>query len=339
MTDDDDISFLVRARRALRSTAQRSTDEHDQADGASLSEASLIGRVRDRVEQTLAPAIEDAAQKMLLKLAEPENAQKLQETLAGVAQFAMKSGFRSDPQAGLLFDFVDQLETRHSRPEVLEIVVEHAMVYEQDLVATLIEAIKSGQGVAGLAGRKQGAGRKSGTDRFEAFRDRASTRLLTLLCSLASLDSDDPAPDSRAAKVAYFEQAPIDARFKPLARMATGEREAFEVAQNSEEGSHTHDPDPDSPSLVRRAINRLAGEANGEANGNATTALARFVPSLRDPGTRFLTTSYLFFMQSYLVRAMIEELPAMLAAVRDLEQEAQNNQQADTPDDIIEIND
>jgi hypothetical protein len=292
----DKTSLLVRVQRAVRSTARRAGD----------GSGGLIERVRDRVEQTIAPAIEDAARKALLKLAEPENAQKLQQTLAGFAQFAMKSGFRSDPNAALLFDFVDQLEKRHSRQQVLEVVVQHAMVYEQDLLAMLTEAIQSGRDISSLGG----------ASRFDAFRDRASTRLLTLLCSLASLDAERPPPNSHHdrpgdnladdEKVAYFEQAPIDARFKPLARMAAGQRDAFDHARGSKKGARSK-----------------------------TTALARFMPSLNDPATRFLTTSYLFFMQSYLVRAMIEELPEMLAMVRDLDQEVQ----AEQDDDVIEVGD
>jgi hypothetical protein len=321
--DDKSTGLLTRVQRAVRSTTRR----------ADKGRGRLLERVRGRVEQTLAPAIEDAAKKMLLKLAEPDNAHKLQETLAGFAQFAMTSGFRSDPNAALLFDFVDRLEKRHSRQEVLEIVVQHAVVYEQDLLAMLVDAVQRGKDVSSMdAGR------------FEGFRDRASTRLLTLLCTLAAMDSDAPAPAKadQEEQIAYFEQAPIDQRFKPLARMAAGRADAFETAEES-----TGADDSPTPGLLRRTFGRFSGErasgkrASGKrASGKRAGALTRFLPSLSDPATRFLTTSYLFFMQSYLVRAMIEQLPEMLAMVRDLERDSQTSEQtSEQTEDVIEVGD
>ncbi len=301
MSDDSkDTGLLVRVQDAVRSSSRRV--DHVRS--------GLMQRVRETVDETIAPAVEEAARKMLLKLAEPENAQKLQEALAGVAGFAMRSGFQSDHKARLLFDFVDELEKRHSREEVMQIVVQHAIVYEQDLLVTLLDSVQRGSTLNSMS-----------AERFEAFRERASTKLLALLCSLVSLESDERAPSARAAQIAFFEEATPEERFRPLARMAAGEPDAFESLEDK--------PERDAKKRagwLRRALDRVSSEE--------TTALAKLMPSLADPATRFLTTSYLFFMQSYLVRAMIEELPEILAMVRDLERDMD----AESPD-VIDLDD
>ncbi|QDG54679.1 hypothetical protein FIV42_29230 [Persicimonas caeni] len=303
MSDDSkDNGFLIRVQQAVRSGQQRVGD----------ARSGLVERVKETLGQRVAPAVEAGARKALLKLAEPENAQKLQETLATFAGFAMRSGFESDPKARLLFDFVDGLEQDHSREAVMKIVVEHAVVYEQDLLTTLLATVQSGESAAGRV------------DPLGQFRERASSKLLALLCALASLEGDEPPPQGQDAQVAYFESAPIDERYKPLARMAIGDEQALAEAADSKEDAAAKRPRANSKGVVKRTLERLRRDE--------TTALARFIPSLSDPATQFLTTTYLFFVQSYVVRAMIEGLPDVLGAVRDLEQEA-----ASESPDVIDV--
>lgn len=308
----DDSKFLMRLGKVVHAGSQRVED----------AGSALVTRLRRGLATTVAPGVERAARAAVLKLAEPENARRLQDTLAGVAQFAMRSGFRADPNARLLFDFVDELEQAHGRPAVLEVVVAHAVTYEADLMAMLVEAVQEGR-PAGV----------DGVD-FAGMRDRAGTKLLTLLCSLASLEADEAPPLSQAApdKVAYFEAAPIDERFKPLARMACGDKSALRRSQPRQDDS------VDKPGLLRRALARFGGDGGEDGGGEdeppKTRALARLMPSLADPAMRFLTTSYLFFVQSYLLRAMIEELPEMLGAIAEIDRRAQ----ADDPQ-VVDVGD
>ncbi|MFW6053560.1 MAG: hypothetical protein ACOC9J_01990, partial [Persicimonas sp.] len=214
-----------------------------------------------------------------------------------------------------------------SREKTLGVVIEHAVTYESDLLEMLL-----------AAGPAAGAG-----GGLEQLRERSSERLLTLLCSLVALERDQAPPADQQAQILYFEQAPIDERFKPLARMAAGDESAFA----SREAQADDDAEPEErSSRLKGLVRRLTGQAKSDlAQSNSdekktdrtyskTSALARFVPSLNDPVTRFLTMSYLFFLQSYLLRAMIEGLPEALEMAAQLERD----QRADD-EDVVEIGD
>lgn len=316
MSDDSTQSrFLVRIRRAVSSTGRR----------VEKAPSKLVARVRATINDKLAPAIEAGARELLLELAEPENARRLQRGLAGVAQAAMRAGFGSDPPARLLFDFVDTLEERHTRETILQVVVEHAVNYEGDLIEMLLAA---GPGAAASRDMAQ-------------LQERAGERLLTLLCSLAALERDQPAPTDREAQILYFEAAPIEERFKPLARMAAGDERAFarhcaaadDDAQSTEQASRLRGlvrrlTDLTMPDSDHRRDAPVGTSGTGEAN---PSALARFLPSLNDPVLRFLTMSYLFFLQSYLLRAMIEGLPEALQMAAELERARQDDE------DVVDI--
>lgn len=317
MSDENDSNnLLMRVRRAVTSTGQRVEN----------APSKLLARVRKSVDERLAPAIEAKAREALLKLAEPENARQLQRALAGLAQTAMRAGFRSDPPAKLLFDFVDALEKRHTREQTLHVVIEHAVTYESDLLEILLSAGPGGAAPRGL----------------EHLRERAGERLLTLLCSLVALDRDQAPPTDQQAQIQYFEQAPIDERFKPLARMAAGEESAFASGHTQPDDAEPEERSSPLKGLVRRLTGQIKSdpaqsnpdENKADRREPKTSALARFVPSLNDPATRFLTMSYLFFLQSYLLRAMIEGLPEALEMAADLERE----QRADD-EDVVEIGD
>ncbi len=294
---DDTSGVIIALERAVRA-------------GGEQARSRLVSRVRrtvEGVERALAPAVERGTRALFETLTKPENARKLQQSLASVAQFAMSSGFRADPRARLLFDFVDDLEQRHGRPRVLQVVVEHAVVYENDMLDMLIAAIQGGDGL-------------DAPHDVSHMKEHAGDDLLALLCSLAALERDDEPPSTRQARLEYFDHAPIDARFKPLARMAVGEASAFEADEPAEDAVKA------GPGRLRRALRKLTTQP--------TRSLTRHVPSLADPATRFVTTSYLFFVQSYLVRAMIEELPDVLEALGELERST-----GDDSADVLDLGD
>jgi|GEM_PF-3400161 len=289
-----------------------------------------VGRAVD----ALAPAVEKGARAALLQLADPARARILQKSMAGLAQWTMNTGFELDPHARLLFDFVDALEKKeHSREVLLAIIARHASRYEREMLGLMLKATR-GAATARKMGPLHGdlpdflkellgfgaldptqqepSGEYQNSNKaaedFRRQRDHLSDLMLEFLCELAALESDQTPPGGRAAQLRFFADAPIDARFKPLAGMAVGDAEAFGTG----------------------AKNGMPGEnPPGEkvpAESSPGGMLARFIPSLSDPMTRFLTTSHLFFLQSYLMRTTIEGLPEMLATVADLEREIQRNQ-------------
>src|SRR5690554_4245475 len=351
--------------------------------------ANLISRhVKPRVEEamtTVAPLVEKGAHAAIRKLAEPARARLLQKSMAGLAQWTMATGLELDPHAGPLFEFVDTLEQYHSREGVLKIIARHASSYERDMLQLMMRATQN-TGHSGLASFADGdlpdflkefMGLNTSTktpnsdagsaqdasqfaEEFERQRERLGDSMLDLLCELAALESDELPPHTPDAQRAYFADAPIEPRFKLLAKLAAGDPEAFAaVAQQSTEQSAKEAPGAaDTPGaegglrakisgsrlgrLLRRDSTGFTESAEAETTSDTPSEtrptppsgmLARFVPSLNDPATRFLTTSHLFFLQSYLMRTTIEGLPQMLATVAEIEREVERNKE-----DVMVIN-
>lgn len=299
----------------------------------SAAEQVFLRHLKPRVTRAvdaLAPVVEKGARAAIVQLADPARARVLQKSMAALAQWTMDTGFELDPHARLLFEFVDALEKKqHPREALLAIVGRHASRYEPQMLGVMLKAT-GGPAAAGHAGlshadlpdllkqllgfgapdptRRTSEGDPKHSDKaardFRRQRDHLSELMLEFLCELAALESGQTPPRGRDAQLRYFARAPIDARFKPLAGMAVGDAEAFEAVASAAPSRHAPPdtaPDKKAPGAM----------------------LARFIPSLNDPMTRFLTTSQLFFLQSYLMRTTIERLPQMLATVADLERELQ----------------
>src|SRR5690554_2384075 len=103
-----------------------------------------------RAIDALAPVVEKGARAALLKLADPARARLLQKSMAGLAQWTMSTGFELDPHAGLLFEFVDTLESQHSREVLLAIIARHASRYERDMLGLMLKGTRDA-GKAGLS--------------------------------------------------------------------------------------------------------------------------------------------------------------------------------------------
>lgn len=251
-------------------------------------------RVQPLLETTLVPKVQQGARAAVQKLADPAHAALLQRSLAGLAQWTMRAGFRVDADARLLFEFVDAQEEEHSREVVLEIVTHHAATYERDLLRALLH----GSGGADAPRDLWSAGMWAADSKMGLNPESAaqlSQQMLELLCTLAALDDPAPPPTDARDRLAYFENAPIPARFKILGRMASGDPAAFQPA--------------DAPDKISSATPR----------GGLP---ARIFASLNDPAVRFATTGYLLFLHSYLLRAMIEALPALLETVAEAERQS-----------------
>ncbi|MGM0559246.1 MAG: hypothetical protein ACQEVA_22875 [Myxococcota bacterium] len=323
-SNDDDKQWLVRARDLVDSARSRA----DKASGGALSRMSekvretvqdrLAPRVKDALQYKLAPAIEERIREMVLKLAEPENAERLQETLASIAQFGMKRGFEQDPDARLLFEFVDWLERRHSRALVMEVVVKHGALMEHTLIQHLQKMLERQR--AGLPPERG--------DGWRELRDEGQQRLLELLTLLVTLETGEPAPATQEAQVEYIEGADIPERFKILAHKTVGAEGAFDEAPD------TAQPDTTVTSDDSRLEKWLGSREDRKSKKKS--ALQRFAPSMDDPHTRFLTASHLFFVQSYLVRAMVENLPGMLSEIAELEKASRSHEEY-ASDDVVDI--
>jgi hypothetical protein len=248
--------------------------------------------MRQTADRVIVRRVEERIDRWLHALAEPENARRLQSVLAHVAQFGMELGFRADPHAAQLYEFVAWLEERHGRPPVLRRVAEHAATLE----ATILRALESI-----YAEPHDTIAREEAARLMHEVRDVAASDLLDLLCGLAALETgEEPPTGSVEARVAFFEEADLPEEFRALGVMAAGNPGAFEAAP---------------PSVPERA----SGEERDEAGPAERSGLTRFVPSFDDPHLRFLTVSHLFFLQSYLTRNLVEALPELLEEARRLD--------------------
>lgn len=211
----------------------------------------------------------------------------LQSSLATVANWSIQRGFDADPNAELLFEFVDWLEDRHGRRRVSTILLRSPMLRDPeflDALAHLSEAFQPGATVSD--------DRRLSQRRLEAFKRRAGDRLLEVLVELAALETDSPPPSGSAQKrICYFEDAPLPPRFEPLAVMTRGER----LAERQ---------------MPHRKLQQLKGIWNRlRPTQSSNSALAKYIPGLDDEQLHFLVFSTTFFLHSYLVRNLIEALP------------------------------
>lgn len=213
--------------------------------------------------------------------------ESIQEALVMISSWTMNRGFESDPNAELLFRFTDWLEKRHGRATVTSILLNTSLLRDATLIHALSEATRY----------LHPFGAEPPDDRWdrhmlESFKDRAGDRLLDLLISLASLEIENPPHDgSRLEKIAYFQADSIPIEFHRLAAMTTGEG----LLQHSKpEG------------MLLRLLNRV--RPIGESS-----ALIPHIPGFNDAHLSFLVLSTTLFLQSYLVRNLIEALPELAA--------------------------
>lgn len=265
----------------------------DDSDSGALSRVrSLARRGRRGLARLARRQLQEAGDRLYDELREflssPRRVQRLQRVLARVASWSMQRGFETDPNAGLLFEFVDWLEHRHGRPAIAAILFRSPLVGDPEFLEAL-----------GHLSRVYGPWRPTDDDRWdhqdvERFKRRAGDRLLDLLVRLAALESDESPPEGPVErKIEFFEQAELPARFTRLAAMTRG-RDLLDPATPTERFE-----------WARRLIDRLPGSA-----GNSG-ALRPFVPGTGDDTLHFLVFSTSFFYQSYLVRHLIEGLPQL----------------------------
>jgi hypothetical protein len=141
-----------------------------------------------------------------------------------------------------------------------------------------------------------------------------------MLAEFAALQLREPVPQDKspASLTAFFHSAGFPERFHPLPLLATGDPDT--LAQ--------HNPQPDPRPRLRDLIRgRTTSHDPAPATSPPTsTALTTLSPLGHDPAFQFLFQSYTFFLQSYLARGLIEELPGILSWARDIDRAHKQSQ-------------
>ncbi len=268
---------------------------------------SAIARVRrfarrggGRLRQALRSRVDDAAallqEQVLDFLSSPEQVKALQITLANIADWTLRRGFRFDPNAELLFDFVNWLEQRHGRRRLTQLLF-RSPIFRDPL---LLEALAHLSELLTPFSTPDDSRPRWDAERLEQFKTRTGDRLLGLLVELAALEADEPLrSESRDDRLAYFESAPIPPRFTRLAAMTQGR---LLMTRETPSGSGRG---------IRKIIDRL------RPSSSTPSDLVRFIPGAGDETLHFLVFSTTFFLQSYLLRNLIEALPDIAAEVQD----------------------
>lgn len=270
---DDDTGAVDRVRSLARRGRRR-----------------LSGLVRSRARRMG----DRLADKLLELLSSPQQVERLQTALVNVANWSLDRGFRSDPNAELLFEFVDWLEQRHDRRTITTILLRSSVVTDPeflDALAHLTQALGPFSTTEGAPGWDE--------QQLNRFKQRAGDRLLDLLVHLAALEADrPPAAGSAERRLDYFDSAPIPVRFRRLGPMTRGQQ----LLERDPVASHSK--------WTRRLARHLPGVDADD------TRLQKYVPGVGDDELYFLVFSTAFFFQSYLLRNLIEALPDMAEEIR-----------------------
>lgn len=298
MADDHDHKSTSLARRVaggtlgrLRHLARRS--KHRLAHVVESGVADLGEAFRDQ---------------LLDLLSSPEQVERLQQALVTISGWAMVRGFRADPNAELLFDFVDWIEERHGRHQVALRLVQSPLLQDPAFVEALAHLTRSMTPFGETGFGDTDDDHQWSAKRLDAFKAKTGRRLLDLLVEFAALEASAPPPAGMTARIEYFEEAPIPLRFTRLAAMTQGDKLLRRPAQKRS-------------ALARRVLAKMP-------SGISDNSLAPFVPGVGDQTLHFLVFSTSFFLQTYLLRNLIEALP-------ELAQDLDNSLRDD--DDIIDL--
>jgi hypothetical protein len=257
--------------------------------GASMQAASQAVQLAQQARYTLAPHVEAAVD----WLTAPEQAAHLQSAAAQLASLGMSIGFKADPRARLLFDLADWLEQRHGRLPVLQCLLAHNPMID----GSLLELIRLRFDP------------RSAVDRapYDLAITRVRAHLIAMLGELAAVECEENAPQDLTQVAAFFQAAGLPEQFHVLPLLASGDPEALAA----------HSPTPKPPR--QRLRDTLRGRQTAPPAPATGSALTTLTPLGADPHFLFLFQSYTFFLQSYLARGFIEELPGLLSWAREID--------------------
>lgn len=250
----------------------------------------IAGRGRREITGLLRTTAEVATdrlrQGLTSLLSDPDAVESMQMALATMASWTIKQGFRADPNAELLFEFVSWLEERHGRARISMILVTSDFLQDSSFLEGLAQLSRL---VSPLPLPQQDA--SWSPEEISRFKDQGGRRLLALLVKLVALEHPEPPPPGpEEAHLRYFQAAPIPERFHRLGPMS--------------QGLHLTPRRPTASRVTRAVTSRLRPDAPG-------TDLIPYSPPRQDSLLHFLVFSTTFFLQSYLLRSLVEALPSI----------------------------
>jgi hypothetical protein len=305
--DDDarDPGWIARAARKLRSP--RGPDLDGDAPGLARR---LLRRAADQVTRRADP--QAALDRALHLISDPRVASALQQSLSALGNRGMEAAFTQQPHARLLFDFAEWCDQRASRGAVMGALMRDTLSPEgafyhlyQPLMA--LGAVKDP--LAALAAQPPEA------RLLEALHEaqRGALRTLCALAALALPDAPASPHDADAeALAAHFAALPLPPRFLVLGELALG--------RGADQGEDASAPTP--------------SQAPSPAPTGALARAQRWLPARAlPPGLRFVIGPWLWFLQLYLTRNMVDALPEMMGRVRDelAQEQARADHEADGP--------
>ena len=296
-------------------------DDQDASDSPTPGDSdrpTAIARVRQiahrgrrKVAHSLRSRLESVGEKVSAQLvdlmASPRQVEALQKSLVRITGWTLRRGFQADPNAELLFEFIEWLEKRHSREKITTILLHSQWLRDPAFVDALVHLSRL------LSPFETDIEEQWSESRLEAFKTRAGRRLLELLVDLAALEQDvAPSPSSTVTEqIAFFRSPPIPDHFHRLADMTQG-RHLLTRTRTSERRK-----------LAKKVARRLGVLRPNDSN------LIPFIPGIGDETLHFLVFSTTFFLQSYLVRNLVEALPELA------DEFSENLKEQD--DDIIDL--
>ena len=199
---------------------------------ARIPGGQALVRLGVETRHALRRRLTEASEALATSLLDPKNVERLQHGLVAATNLALNLGFARDSRAARLFSLVDWLEQRHGRPRVAAIVFSHSPLADGSLVNVLRalqpDLVDPLLAELGPLGDLLHDG--SPPPAFHEALTVAQRKLLHLLCTLAALESDQPAPltDAPVADlVAYFEESPIPTDYYDLAALVAGDPNAW----------------------------------------------------------------------------------------------------------------
>lgn len=323
--NDNQISKLTKA------TKQRS--KNFAARGISKA-----GEIQQSVEKRLAKALQSGANTLVEQLTNPKNAVFLQDQLVKIAQLGFTFGFKIDPNAKKLYNFVQWIEERHGREPVMAVVLSQNLLADGRMIQLLTSYASFLSSPAALSGKAP----DWKTDEIEQFKEQAGNTLLNMLCELAALEHPHPLPNSTSQKIDFFESAPIPQEFQVLAAMAAGQRPDAIIMPGQKKPTNSADSQRSSrlsrlTQTILDSTQKIIGSP--DTPDEKPTGLARFIPGLHDPTFHFIVFSYTFFLETFMLRNLIENLPEILEGLAPLAQQNTSSQRTANSDDFFDNSD
>ncbi len=224
-------------------------------------------------------------------LRDPSAVEHLQGHLVTLTNWSLNRAFRYDPNARLLFEFVDWHDQRHGRDTTASILLASPLVEDAQFLRSLFQ-------MADWLDPRVAAHRAGvGPGELDRFKETTGNYLLRLLTDLAALHHPDSPDEAMTVDdhLDYLEEAHIPDRFKTLGPMT--------------QGRFLRDP-PTSSSPIGRLLQSLT-------TSPASQSLIPRNPVLHDKTLQFLVFSTALVIQSYLVRHIIETLPDLADELAD----------------------